>query len=333
MGRITGLLAATLAWGTAATTEAKSAIVGGKSVGIQAAPWQLLLKAGGGTCGAAWLGGRWVATAAHCVEGASAGNTSVHAGITRYREATNANRLGVRRIVRNPRNSGISQDLALVELLADVTAPLAKPIRYATPADATGGLTNKGAWCMATGWGKLSPSRGLADSLQMVESRIHSTSNYVIRWAGQGGDEDIGSCQGDSGGPLVVKDAQGGFVLAGISSFVTSFCGDPDTPSGYARVSAIAYFIQEHVNPITTGLAEARPRLPAFAAPGRFRLDAEQALDLAWIDAAGAVVARESRRFPAGEHSLERPGLPAGVHAVRFRGPRGDAFHRILTGP
>ena len=315
----------------AAQGEAIGAIVGGHNIGIKEAPWQLLYKSGG-VCGAAWLGGRWVATAAHCVEGETAANSWVYAGITRFKDATNANRIAVKRIVTNPKNSGISQDLALLELAADVTSPLAKPIRYATPADATAGLTNKGVWCMATGWGKLSPSKGLADSLQMVESTIYSTSNYVIRWAGEGGTEDIGSCQGDSGGPLVVKDGKGGYLLVGISSYITSFCGDPDEPSAYSRVSAIAYFISQYAPQDVVGLAELRPDSKAlsFSGPDHFRLASDLRLDLDWVRPSGVVAARSSGWFQAGEHALPRQNLPAGPYLIRLRGPQGDASQRII---
>lgn len=334
MGRKMGSWIAVVALGLAAPAAAKSAIVGGKSVSIKEAPWQLLLRAGGGVCGAAWVGGRWVVTAAHCVEGASATSTYVHAGITRYREAVNTNRIAVKRIVRNPKNTGISQDLALLELSADITSPLAKPIRYATPADATAGLTDKGKWCMATGWGKLSPTKGLADSLQLVESVIYNTSTYVIRWAGQGGTEHIGSCQGDSGGPLVVKDGKGEFLLVGISSFITSFCGDPRSASGYARVSAIAYFIQEHVNQMPTGLArQGFGGNLTFPGPGRFALHADQPLDLTWIAADGSLAARKAEWFPAGEHALARPGLAMGAYLVRLRGAHGEVVRPVRIAP
>ena len=308
-------------------------IVGGHNISITESPWQMLLRINGsGVCGAAWLGGRWVATAAHCVEGAVAANSYVYAGITRFNEAAATNRIAIKRIVTNPANNGISRDLALLELAVDVPSPLAKPIRYATPADVTAGLTSPGVLCRATGWGKTSPDEDLADSLKSVDSKIHSVETYVIKWAGQGGTANIGSCQGDSGGPLVVKDAAGtGWILAGISSYIQSFCGDPKSPSSYSRVSGIADFIAQYVPQIPVSLhASAAALSPlVFSQPGRFRLVAPQDLDITFATLAGVSAGHVSGFFQAGEHHLPLGALSSGHYVLRIATTKGTVVGRV----
>ena len=311
-----------------------SEIVGGHNISIKDAPYQMLFRIdGSGVCGAAWLGGRWAATAAHCVEGASASGSYVYAGITRFNEAGTSNRIPIKQIIENPDNNGISRDLALLELNADVTSPLAKPIRYATAADATAGLTAAGVWCNATGWGKLSASKGLADSLQLVESKVYNSSQaYVIQWAGAGSGSDIGSCQGDSGGPLVVKDKSGNLLLAGISSYIQSFCGDPKNPSSYSRVSAIAYFIAKYVPQSPVGIqAPGQDDALFFPRPDRFRLARAQRVDLTYMNLAGVVLASDRGYFAAGEHVLSTGNMPAGRYLIRLRGDQGEFFGQVNT--
>ena len=311
-------------------------IVGGHSISITEAPWQMMFRPSGSMCGAVWLGGRWVATAAHCVEGAQASSSYVYAGITRDRDATNANRIAVKRIVLNPKNNGIDQDISLLELAADVAAPLAKPIRYATAADATAGLTNVGVACMATGWGGIDRNVKFPDSLQRVDSKIHSLETYVINWAGQGGTANVGSCQGDSGGPMVVKDASGnGWILAGISSFITSFCGDPKSPSGYARVSAIAYFISQYAPQAQVGVESPRMDLTTlfFPRPDRFRLAQGGNLDITWTTLGGTVLGGNHGYFAAGEHSLPVTGLASGRYVVQINGKDFQLRHMLTAAP
>ena len=154
---------------------AQAGIVGGRSIGIGEAPWQLKLESGSTGCGAAWLGGRWALTAAHCVEKAPASATAVWAGITRASEAHAGNRVPIRRILIHPGWRKVDwQDIALLELDADIVSPAARPIRFAAPADVAAGWTRPGAAVWVTGWGGVDRAVRLVDSLQGVASRVHA---------------------------------------------------------------------------------------------------------------------------------------------------------------
>ena len=316
-----------LAMGAARPARGVVQIVGGQTVGIQEAPWQLLLylDMGNGTrgnCGAVWIGGRWALTAAHCVEHSTAAQAQVYAGITKTTEANASNRLTVSRILVNPNWPASWQDIAILELNADVAAHLAKPIRYATAADVTAGSTNPGVACFATGWGGTNRQGDLSETLIGVNSKVKSVDKYMIFWAGQGGTANVGSCGGDSGGPVVVKDKSGAWILAGISSYITSYCGDPNSPAGYSRVSAFADWIKANTGDMA-GISDGREIGPTpffYAGAESFHLSEPLRLDMYILDLAGAFVLRAAGYYPAGEHRLPSGDLPAGAYLLRVDG-------------
>lgn len=317
--RISGFLA------LPALVAAKSAIVGGKSISITEAPYQLLMKVDEGNgatgmCGAVWIGKRWVLTAAHCVEDAAPERTSVYAGITRLKEAKPAIAMKVARIMANTEFPDTWKDIAVLELAQDIVSPLAKPIPYATPADARAGLTSPGKLVIATGWGGTNRDGDLADSLQSLRTAVADTQRYVISMVPRGTPKDAGSCGGDSGGPFVVRDAAGtGWIVAGLSSFITSYCGDPDSPSSYTRVSAFGSWIQQRTGLVTGGIDErAIIRTRYLTAPGRFHLDRARILDLQAVDAAGAVLFSSRRAWPAGDHAFPAAGAISGTRFLRL---------------
>ena len=314
-----------------AAIQSKEAIVGGAAITIDEAPWQLLMlsnEPGGGTgnCGASWIGERWVITAAHCVEGNVAADIEIYAGITKRSEAKTTNRIKVARIISHPDYPKQWKDIAIMELASDVTSTKARPIRMASPADVAAGATKPGATVMATGWGGVDRNGTLAETLQGVTSKVHDTTKYTINWAGQGGTKAVGSCGGDSGGPCVVKDGAGvDWVLAGISSTISSFCGDPNSPSSYTRVSSFYSWVQGF-----TGITVAIRPMPSpgngtalFSGNGRFTLRADRELEVTIANLNGAILARSRRFYPAGEYpmqALSGTAVATGANILHVKG-------------
>jgi len=64
------------------TANAQQKIVGGEDAEIKDYPWQVALTSswGGGFCGGSIIGDSWVLTAAHCVNGESAGSLFIRVG-------------------------------------------------------------------------------------------------------------------------------------------------------------------------------------------------------------------------------------------------------------
>lgn len=332
--RTKGVLLAGAVALTGAAIQAKEAIVGGRDITIEEAPWQLLMlseEEGGGTgnCGASWIGGRWVITAAHCVEGNDAADIGIYAGITKRSEAKSTNRLKVAKIISHPDYPKQWKDIAILELAQDVTSTKARPIRMATLKDVAAGATRPGATVMATGWGGVNRNGQLAETLQGVTSKVYDTTRYTIKWAGLGGSLNVGSCGGDSGGPCVVKDALGvDWVLAGISSTISSYCGDPDSPSSYTRVSSFHTWVTGFTGtPVT--LQPLRPEgsdAVAFAGNGRFSLRASRNLEITVAGLDGSILVHTRRFYPAGEYPISAV-YPAAEEVTGSR-PNGSAGPR-----
>lgn len=313
-------------------------IVGGKSISITEAPWQLHM----GGCGASWIGGTWVLTAAHCLDDNPApSSVYVHAGITRTKEESNSTRTRASRIILHPdyrKSSCENCDIALVELVAPITRPLAKPIPLATPAHATAGLEKKGVACFATGWGFMDPNyTKTPDTLQGVHSKIYGADKTTINWAGNGTDT-VGSCMGDSGGPLAIKDAAGQWILAGVSSTIPGggddlICGDPDGPPNYTRVSTYYPWIIGITGAFPTALnpSLAESRI-AFPRDGQFHLSEARFLETTLLSLSGAKLSQGSGLYPAGLHAVPMTGFAPGKYLLRIRGTGMDV-RRIVSNP
>ncbi len=231
------------------------------------------------SCGASFLGEKWLLTASHCVEGININLLKVNIG--EYDLSNGAsNAKTIKQIYMHPEyneGSAFNNDIALIELVETINHPA---ITLAS-AEETNQLALMASTATVIGWGNQipygpndeQPANSQPDKLHQTElslltnteckkilaqgysnlqnstvspEQVGLTESMLCAKAAGGGK---GSCQGDSGGPLVVNTNQGwqqvGLVSYGIG------CADDAFPEVYARVGYFTDWIEE----ITQGIA------------------------------------------------------------------------------
>ena len=147
-------------------------------------------------------------------------------------------------------------DIALLQLAEPLTTPtlplIEKPL-----------LANPGTMATILGWGQTDPEdlTSFPTRLQVASVPIVSQAVAQEVWGNYGlaiteamlpagfASGGIDTCQGDSGGPLVVPDGEGGWRLAGITSFGEVICALPESYTIYTRISAFRSWILSHIMP------------------------------------------------------------------------------------
>ena len=231
------------------------------------------------TCGASFIGEKWVLTASHCVDGANINFLKVNIGEYDLSNGAN-NAKAIKRIYMHPEydeGNVLNNDIALIELVETVNNPAVTLLDYDTSRQLA--LANSSATVI--GWGNInaygpndeSPPNSQPDKLRQVELSLLSNEqckdtlaqaytdlegiNYLPNQVGINDsmicaeflDGGKGSCQGDSGGPLLVNTNQG-WQQIGIVSYGVG-CADAAFPDVYARVGNFTDWIKS----ITQGIA------------------------------------------------------------------------------
>ncbi|MHA6805270.1 S1 family peptidase [Salinifilum ghardaiensis] len=225
-------------------------IVGGEPAPIAASPWVVYLSDGQGNqfCGGTLVRSNKVVTAAHCVEGESAGSVEVVSG--RADKNTDAGTVSeVTSVWTHPsyRNPQAGADIAVLTLAGELRQPT---LDLAAPQDEQ--LYAPGTPATVYGWGTTSEGGQSSDVLRSAEVPLVGDEKCG---AAYGGDFDasamvcaglpeggVDSCQGDSGGPLVAGDR-----LVGIVSWGNG-CARPGSPGVYTRTAAYQQDVVAQLN-------------------------------------------------------------------------------------
>jgi len=225
------------------------------------------------SCGASFLGDKWVLTAAHCVDSADASLFKMNVG--EYDLSDGAEKaIEIANIYIHPLydNVGYENDIALIELVsAPVNAPPAVQIASAA---LTEQYAIENSLATVAGWGgrqgyapNEGPTSDFPDILHKVDLQLSSnaqcrdvfaeTFDVLAKNTGvtdvmicasviEGGK---GTCQGDSGGPLVINTNLG-LQQVGIVSWGFG-CAEAGYPGVFTRVSEF----KEWIDTITAGVA------------------------------------------------------------------------------
>ena len=232
-------------------------IINGSAALLGEWPWQVELTKNGGTrCGGSLLSDRWVLTAAHCVDGQSAAQLAVRAGLINH--TTPGPQVQTRSVLSyqiHPDwdSSTLEHDVALIQLSSAVTFG-----RYVQPIAIEENEVPVGTEAFVTGWGWTMGGGSVSNTLQETSLPVVATAEcndagtlpltvtdtmlcmgYV--------DGETGGCHGDSGGPLVIpSDAfSNGWKQIGVVSWGVG--GSCSSYTVFSRLSALAPWISSVV--------------------------------------------------------------------------------------
>jgi len=216
-------------------------------------PWQLSQQRCSGSCshscGASLLAASYALSAAHCVDGASAGSLRILAGL--HERNNEANAVGTiaasYRMHEQYNQPGVtfSNDIAIITFAGGIGAN-GGSIQYAKLPD-NNDNQYAGAICTISGWGRTDTSNLLPNVLQKADIQVidQARCNQLlspVSGASTGPGQiclydeanRVGSCNGDSGGPLNCGGAVAGVTSWGMSS--NGACLQ-NYPSVYSRTS------------------------------------------------------------------------------------------------
>ncbi|XP_069788161.1 plasminogen [Narcine bancroftii] len=217
-------------------------VVGGCISKPHSWPWQVSVRKSSGVhyCGGSLIDTRWVLTAKHCVERLPGPSyLKVFLGI--HRETAKELSRQIRDVDKIFMHVG--KDIALLKLRRP--AILNDKVRNVCLPKA-GFILSGGAECYVTGWGETQGTGGdgiLKEAgFPVFENKVCNRPEYLngmvkdSELCAGNMDGGVDSCQGDSGGPLVCPNAEGRYILQGVTSWGLG-CARLMKPGVYVRTS------------------------------------------------------------------------------------------------
>ncbi|MDO4263266.1 MAG: serine protease [Deinococcus sp.] len=244
--------------------DLSSQIVNGVISARGARPYQAYLNMrssqGSFMCGGSIISDQWILTAAHCLSGVSASNTTVRVGLNKL-SSTQGQSITAAALYSHPNyvSTGSAYDIALIKLSRPVvfdsyTQPIKLPNNTVESV-----LDVAGRFAVVSGWGK-TETDATSDDLREVSLPItpnptscggsRTPANTICGEAYQEKD----SCNGDSGGPLAQSYGGSNYVL-GIVSYGPPVCRGYGV---YTRVNAYLDWIRN-----VSGVTADTPASPA----------------------------------------------------------------------
>jgi len=226
-------------------------IVNGDNAQLNAYPFMTSLYnknadslSNGHSCGSSFIGGRYVLTASHCVDGANAEDLAVWIGGHDLTKSEQGKSVDVAQIYMHEEygvGGDTNNDMAILELVSEVSN--ATPIKLIT--EEIFNQIKSGDEFTVMGWGALEEGGQSPSILQEVKvpyithEQCNATDWYngditqqMICAGYEEGNKD--SCQGDSGGPLIYKHEDELYQL-GVVSWGDG-CANAKKPGVYANV-------------------------------------------------------------------------------------------------
>jgi secreted trypsin-like serine protease len=243
-------------------------IVGGTDAEQGVWKWQLSQQRLSGStwshsCGASLLSSTKALSAAHCVDGATVSILRVIAGIYVRTDEDGGQISELDSYTMHERyqtdSASYSNDIAILNLATAISTN--DNVAFLTlPADNSNDLA--GTTCTITGWGRTTATNILPLNLKQADIQVIAEDTCASMMADVNGVEiwsghiclydtanNVGSCNGDSGGPLNCPDGNGGYIVAGVTSWgISSALGvcQQTYPSVYTRTSAYLDWISRN---------------------------------------------------------------------------------------